>query len=196
MAVKQSESRRNDMMAEGAWWLLLMSGLAAVFFGIAAIFWPGLTLLTLVYLFSAFVLVWGVIEIVRGFLDIGRHDTWWLSLIVGFIGLGIGIYLVRHPGVSFTTLIIIIGLLLIGRGLFDIIGAFVGPGEKRHRPMAIIIGAAAILAGIVLLFQSPEAGVAFVWILGLYTLVYGSLNIGMAIAARNRWSENGDRGGM
>src|SRR5689334_1463553 len=95
---------------EDLWWLMLLQGVAAIFFGIVAVFWPGLTLVTLVYLFSAFILAWGVVEVIHGFLSVRRNDTWWLTLLFGLIGLGAGIYLVRHPHVSFTALILIIGL--------------------------------------------------------------------------------------
>lgn len=38
------------------WWLQGLRGLIAVFFGIAAILWPGLTLLVLVFLFGIYAL--------------------------------------------------------------------------------------------------------------------------------------------
>jgi hypothetical protein len=41
------------------WWTLGMRGLLAVFFGLAALLWPGLTLVVLVSLFGAYALVEG-----------------------------------------------------------------------------------------------------------------------------------------
>jgi hypothetical protein len=41
-------------------------------FGIAAVFWPALTL---VYLFSAFLLLWGIAETIRGLLSISYTET-------------------------------------------------------------------------------------------------------------------------
>lgn len=163
------------------WWLGLFQGILAVFFGITAIFWPGLTLVALVYLFSAFVLAWGIIEIINGFLQIGHRSSWVLTLLFGILGLAAGIYLVRHPGVSFTALIIVIGLLLIARGILDIVGIFLDKKSGGHKALMGIVGVAALAAGIIILFQPVSGGVAFVWVLGLYALVYGALTIALAV---------------
>lgn len=193
MAINKTEDRQGGMMlkraAEELWWLTLLQGVVAVFFGLVAVFWPGLTLTTLVYLFSAFVLAWGVVEIINGFLSIRRRDTWWLTLLFGLAGMGAGIYLVRHPEVSFTALILIIGLLLVARGLMDIVGAFLDKRGMTHKTLSIIVGAAALIAGIALLFQPESGGVAFVWLLGLYALIFGALTIALAIEARDYWSD-------
>lgn len=172
------------------WWLGLLEGIAAIFFGIVAIFWPGLTLVTLVYLFSAFVLAWGVVEVIHGFLSVRRRDTWWLTLLFGVVALGVGVYLVRHPGVSFTALILIIGLVLIGRGLLDLTGATLTRRGSSHRALTLIIGTAALVAGIILLFQPEAGGVAFVWILGLYALIFGALTTALAIETRGHINNN------
>jgi uncharacterized membrane protein HdeD (DUF308 family) len=195
MAVARAEDRYSQRFADVAddlWWLFLIQGVLAVFFGLAAIFWPGLTLTALVYLFSAFVLAWGIFEIIHGFLGIGRRHSWWLTLIFGIAGLAAGIYLVRHPGVSFTALILIIGLLLIGRGILDIVAIFLEGHSTSHKVLSAIIGFAAVAAGIFILFQPASGGVAFVWVLGLYAFIYGALTIALAVQARNALSELDD----
>jgi uncharacterized membrane protein HdeD (DUF308 family) len=171
------------------WWLTLMQSVLAIFFGIAAIFWPGLTLITLVYLFSAFVLVWGIIEIVHALMSIGRRDTWWLTMIFGLLGLIVGVYLVRHPNVSFATFILLIGATLIVRGLFDVIGTFLDRRSATHRILMLIIGIAAVIAGIIVVMQPAVGGIAFVWVLGLYALVFGIVTFTIAIEARKELNE-------
>jgi uncharacterized membrane protein HdeD (DUF308 family) len=52
-------------MLAGNWWALLLRGIAAVLFGVAAFFWPGLTLFVLVF-FGAYALIDGILAIVAG----------------------------------------------------------------------------------------------------------------------------------
>lgn len=169
------------------WWAGMVQGIAALLFGIAAVFWPGLTLRTLVYLFSAFVLAWGILSVIHGILSIKTQSTWWLTLIFGVVGSGVGLYLVRHPGVSFTTLILLVGFTLIFRGIVDILGAFIDEQTATSRLIWLLAGAAGLIAGIFILNQPVTGGVAFVWILGLYSLVFGPLMIALSLDVRKEF---------
>ncbi len=96
-----------------------------------------------------------------------------------------GVYAVRRaPHETFATFIQLAGLTLITRGILDIAAVFVDRISTR-RIMLVIAGIAAIVAGIVLLLQPVAAGVAFVWLLGLYSLVFGSLMMVTAMELRN-----------
>jgi uncharacterized membrane protein HdeD (DUF308 family) len=163
------------------WWALTFRGIAAVLFGIAAVFWPHITLVILLYIFSAWILVDGIIRIVTGVSRLGRHQLAFLPMVVGLLQLGVGIYLLRHPGVSFDTLILLIGFMLIVAGVIEAVASLTSPDSVTARTLSVIIGAAAVIAGVVLLFQPSSAGVAFVWILGLYALIAGPVMIAMSV---------------
>lgn len=168
------------------WWMGVLGGILTMLFGIAALFWPGLTLVTFVYLFSAYMLVWGVVSVVKGLVDLTSGVAmWWLSLIFGFIGIGVGVYLVRHPLASFATLVLLIGFTFIIRGVIDVVSGFSAGQSSTGRMLSFIAGGLGILAGVFMLTQPAEAGVAFVWILGLYSLLVGPLLIAMAIDVHN-----------
>ncbi|MDB5161181.1 MAG: hypothetical protein JWO96_561 [Candidatus Saccharibacteria bacterium] len=173
-----------DTVAERFWWLGALQGILAIFFGITATVWPALTLVTLVYLFSAFILTVAIVEIIRGFTGIGRRAGWWMSLLTGFIG--IGIYLVRHPNVSFATFILVVGIGLIARGLIELVIAFSERMRSVYRVLNVIAGLAAIAAGIVILLQPVAGGLAFVWILGLYGLIIGAMSLAVALDLHNQ----------
>src|SRR6266567_2110213 len=75
------------------WWSLLARGIIAVLFGLAALFWPGLTLLVLIYIFGAFALVEGIITIYLSFQVRDMQTNWWMLLLEGIAGVILGILL-------------------------------------------------------------------------------------------------------
>jgi uncharacterized membrane protein HdeD (DUF308 family) len=160
------------------WWALVLGGLATLVLGVAVVFWPGLTLTTLLYLFSAFVLAVGVFDVFAGLGTVGSADTWFLPVLLGAFELGVGVYLLRHPGVKFSTFILLIGFTLIARGIVEAVGSYfnVLTGVKSQA-LSYLCGLAALVAGIIILFSKESGGTSFVWLLGLYAIVVGTLQI-------------------
>lgn len=164
---------------------LVLRGMVAILFGIAAVFWPGLTILTLLYLFSAFLLVSGLFGLVAGIGRLGQEGTSILTRVMrpllGLVEIGVGVYLLRHPHVTFATFILLIGFTLIIRGVFEVVEGLFEEGPSNYRVVMILVGILAVAAGIIVLFQPEASGVAFVWILGIYALVIGALEIAAAV---------------
>jgi uncharacterized membrane protein HdeD (DUF308 family) len=161
------------------WWALVSGGVATLIFGAAAVFWPGLTLLVLLYLFAVFVLVSGVVDVVAGIGSMNQADSWFLPVALGAFELGVGIYLLRHTGVKFATFIILIGFTLIVRGIIEGIGAYYSVrASAKTQAISLLSALGAIVAGAVILFAARQSsGVSFVWILGLYGILVGALQI-------------------
>jgi len=160
------------------WWALVSGGVAALIFGVVAVFWPGLTLLVLLYLFSAYVLIQGVVDVTSGLSSVSVADSWFLPVVLGAYELGVGIYLLRHPSVKFSTFIVLIGATLIARGVIEAVGAYFNAlVTARNRALAYVSALAGLAAGIVILFAKVSGGVAFVWILGAYAITVGILQV-------------------
>ena len=155
------------------WWLGVFQAIAAIVFGIAAFFWPASTLITLVYLLSAFVLVYGLIEVARALSSVEVRDTWWMTLIVGLLLVGAGVYLARHPLLSFASFILVVGLTFIAWGIVDRLRAFIDRAPGAHNALDFVTGIAGVAAGIITLMQPVAGGLAFVWVWGLFALITG-----------------------
>jgi uncharacterized membrane protein HdeD (DUF308 family) len=171
------------------WGAVALRGMLSILFGIAAVFWPEITLVTLVYLFATYVLVNGLVNEIIGLINYGgTGNTFWgrlLLILLGLAEIGVGVYLLRHPLVSFATLILIIGLMLIVRGLFEAFVGIFGEGTPTFKAILIVSGILATLAGVIMLFQPVAGGVAFVWVLGLYALITGPMLLALAFEAKN-----------
>lgn len=168
------------------WWVLTVRGIFAVLFGIACVFWPGLTLVTFVYLFGLYVLLIGLIAIFQGVVSIAHRKTWILTLLLGVLEVGVGVYLLRHPGVSFELLILLVAFSFVVYGVLEVVGSL---AEDRvsatSKTLTVLSGLLAVIVGIVMLFQPAASGVAFVWIVGLFTLVTGPIWIAISLDVKN-----------
>lgn len=179
-------AKKGSQNASNFWWALTLRGIAAIIFGIAAVFWPALTLVTLVYIFGAFILVSGIVSIVQGVSSIRTKNSYWfLTLIIGLVEMGVGVYLLRHPTVAFATVILLIGLVLIVRGVIEGVGALMDKGaDATERTLMAIAAVAAVVIGVAVLLQPASAGVAFVWIIGLYALITGPILVALSLDGR------------
>jgi uncharacterized membrane protein HdeD (DUF308 family) len=162
-----------------SWGALVLGGVATIIFGVAVVFWPGLTLLALLYIFSAYALASGVVNVMAGLSSVEKVDSWFLPVALGAFELGVGVYLLRHTAVKFSTFVILIGFTLIARGVVEAVGAYFNSANASMRALTLnyLSGLGALVAGIVILFSKQEQGVGFVWILGLYALVVGTIQI-------------------
>src|SRR5262249_45751689 len=129
---------RGNSVAKMFWEGLVLKGIAAILFGVIALFWPGLTLVSLVYIFSAFVLATGIIGLGVALRNIFSAEDSSLNnlllIVLAVAEIGVGVYLLRHVNVSFATFILLLGLVLIARGVVDVVlSMFSGLPTATHR---------------------------------------------------------------
>ena len=167
------------------WEALVVRGIAGILFGVAAVFWPGMTLVTLVYVFSIFILISGVVGLVTGVGHLVKGRNWFLGLVLAVVELAVGVYLVRHPLVTFATLVLIIGLVLVARGVFEVVMGLTEDNFATHKLLVIFAGLLSAGVGIYVMLQPVSGGVAFVWVLGLYALVTGPILVALGLDVKN-----------
>ncbi|WP_237057391.1 HdeD family acid-resistance protein [Microbulbifer sediminum] len=166
------------------WWVLLLRGLCAVLFGLLAFIWPGLSLLTLVILFGAFVLADGFLALVAAVL--GRHKStplWWL-IIAGLVSIAAGIITFIYPQVTGLVLMIFIGSWALVRGVFQVIGAIGLRREIQHEWLLIASGLLSVVFGIAVLVNPGAGALALLWVVAAYAIAFGLLEIWLAFRFR------------
>ncbi|MGE3230225.1 MAG: HdeD family acid-resistance protein [Hyphomicrobium sp.] len=170
----------------GNWWLILIRGIAALVFGLLALFWPGITLVTLVLLYGAFALVDGVFAL--GAAIVGRVSAtprWWLA-IVGLLGIAAGALTFAWPGITALVLLFFIAGWSIAIGAFQIIGAIQLRKEIDNEWLLILSGALSVLFGLALFFWPGAGAMALIWLIALYAIVFGILIIAFAFRLRRQ----------
>lgn len=170
------------------WWLVLMRGVLAILFGLAAFIWPGITLLTLIVIFGVYAIVDGVIAIWTGFSRTREAPRWWMFLIEGLVSLGAGIAALVWPGVATLVLIYIIASWAVFTGILEIVAAVRLRHEITNEWFLALGGVLSIGLGILLFLQPAAGGLAIVWMIGAYALLFGILLVILGIRLRN-WKE-------
>lgn len=162
--------------------LTIIRGVVAVLFGIFALVWPDVTLVTLGILVAVWLLIGGAAGIVSSLVARHSNRNWIFRLIVAVVELGIGAYLVQRPGLSVATFVALVAIVLVVEGVMEIVIAALEKGiSGSNRLLGVIGGVLGVGAG-VLIWQYPTAGsLAFVWVLGLYTLVFGAMTIAAGV---------------
>ena len=167
------------------WWLLLLRGIAAIAFGILTWIYPGLTVAVLVLLFGAYCLVDGVLGVWSAITGRKEHDDWWILLLVGLLGIGVGILTFMAPGLTAIGLLFYIAVWAIATGVLEIIAAIRLRKQIEGEWMLILGGIVSVIFGVLLMAQPGAGADAVVWLIAAYAVLFGILLVILAFKAKN-----------
>lgn len=166
------------------WWAILIRGIIAIIFGLLAIFATRTTLFVLVLFFGAYALVDGIFAIIAAIRRIEERERWGLLMLEGVIGIVIGIITFFVPGVTLIFLAYLIAIWAILTGISEIAEAIRLREVIRNEWLLILAGALSVIFGIIMLF-APGAGLlAATLIIGVYAIIFGIVEIGLAFRLR------------
>jgi len=163
------------------WWLFLLQGIAGIVLGLLLLTYPGATVVILVTFLGFYVLVTGIMSLVRAFVD--RSVPWIWSLLVGIVGILAGLVVLRHPLLAAltvpATIVIILGVQGLIMGLLDVIGGFQGGGAR-----SFLLGILNMVIGALLLGSPLLATLSLPLVFGVLLLIQGAGLIFLAFRIR------------
>lgn len=167
------------------WWVFLLRGVLAVIFGILALIWPDVTLLTLIILFGAYALVDGIFAIIAGIAAYGTAERWWAEVIEGVLGMAIGLLTLFWPGATALVVLYFIAAWAVVTGILEIAAAIQMRRYISGEWLLILSGAVSVIFGL-LLFLFPGAGaLGLITVIGAFAILFGILLIVLAFRLRN-----------
>ena len=170
---------------------MIFRGIAAALFGLAALFWPGMTLLVLLVIFAVYAIVDGLLAIVAGIRVSGGHR--WLLLAEGAIGLLAGLVVLFWPGAAALVLVYVISAWAIFTGLLKVVMAISFRRQIENGWLMGLGGVLSVLFGVVLGFLPGAGLVTLVWLVGIYALILGVALIVLGILDRGHPQANVSR---
>lgn len=167
------------------WWLVVLRGVLAILFGIAAFVWPGITWLTLIIMFGVYAIIDGLIAIVTGLRRTKDSPRWWTFLLEGIINIGAGAAALIWPGLATLVLLYVIAGWAVFTGILEIVTAIRLRHEIANEWVMALGGVISVALGLLLFFQPAAGSLAIIWIIAAYAILFGILLMILGIRLRN-----------
>ncbi len=166
--------------------MIALRGLVAVVVGLAVLFFPRITLDTLVLLFGAYALLDGVFAIAAATANrVAEERTW--ELLGGITGVVAGVATFLWPNITALVLLYLIAAWAIVTGILEILAASELHKEIECEWLLALSGLASLVFGVLVALRPQAGGLALTWLLGLYAIVSGML---ILLFASRLWDVN------
>jgi len=168
------------------WWLVVLRGVVAILFGVLAFVWPAITWLTLIVMFGVYAIVDGLVTIITGLSPRTKDSPrWWAFLLEGLLTIGAGVVALIWPGLTALVLIYIIASWAVITGILEIAAAVRLRDEISNEWVLGLGGFISMALGILLFVQPAAGGIAIIWIIAGYALIFGVLLVVLGFRLKN-----------
>jgi uncharacterized membrane protein HdeD (DUF308 family) len=167
------------------WWAIGLRGLCAIIFGIIAFVAPGATILSLVFVFAAYMLVDGIFAIVAAVRAARQHERWGLLVLEGVANIALAAIVTLWPGLTVLAFVLWIAAWSIISGAL-MFGASFRLKKDHGRGWLAFGGIVSIIYGILLVIAPLVGAIVLTWWLGAYSLVFGAALIALSLQLKSR----------
>lgn len=187
-ATAAAANRRIDALNTNltmSWWIVALRGILAIAFGVIAFIWPGVTMLSLVLVFSAYSIVDGILGITLAIRGARRGERWGLLLVTGLLSISAGIVAALWPAITVIAFVLIMAFWAVFTGAVVTAVAF-DVRVDHGRWWLGLAGLTSIAYGIILVVAPLLGAVVLTWWVGAHALVLGATLIVLAFRLRMR----------
>jgi uncharacterized membrane protein HdeD (DUF308 family) len=167
-----------------AWPVLLVRAVLAVALGMVTLIWPGITLVILAWAFGIYAIIDGVTQIVDGISHRDR-PRWWLSLLLGLLGLVAGAIALAWPGITAVILAIVVGAWAVVSGVGEVVAAVRLLRYERRGGLLLLAGLLWVVAGVLILVWPVPGAFVLALLIGASAVLYGIVLAALALMLRS-----------
>jgi uncharacterized membrane protein HdeD (DUF308 family) len=167
------------------WGAMLLRGAAGLIFGLLTILVPGLSLMALVFAFSAYALSDGVLALVSAIRRRPTSESRWAQVLEGVLGIGAGLIGVFWPGITLLSFLYLISGWSLVSGVLEVVGAIRLRKVIEGEWLLALSGVASIVLGVLLLIWPVASLFALTLWLGAYGIVFGVVMVGLGLRLRS-----------
>jgi uncharacterized membrane protein HdeD (DUF308 family) len=167
------------------WWAFAIRGVLGIIFGLIAIFQPGVTMLSLVLVFSVYAFVDGAFAIMASGRAARRHEQWGFLLLEGTVNIIAAALAFLWPAITVVGFVFLVGTwAILSGGLM--LGAAMRLDADHGRWWLVLGGIVSVIYGALLIFAPLVGALVLTWWLGGYAIVFGFALMAVAIKLYQR----------
>jgi uncharacterized membrane protein HdeD (DUF308 family) len=168
------------------WGWVLGFGIITLLAGIGVLAWPAETLLVIAVLFGCQLVIYGIYRFISAFTyDFLSGGMRALFAILGVLSLIVGLWSIRHAGLTLLTLAVLLGIFWIVNGTMEIFTAMTEGAGLPGRGWTIAMGVLSVIAGLIVLADPGISLLTLAIVLGCWLLVFGIMEIASAFRLRS-----------
>ena len=167
------------------WWMTLLRGLFWILFGVVILARPGVSLLSLTLALGVIMFVDGVINVGQAFGARKENDDWWLLLLVGLAGVGVGLLTFYNPAATALAVVFYVALWAVATGLLEIVGAIRLRRQIQGEVWLALAGIASVVFGVLLIARPAAGALTLLWLIAVYALAFGVILLLLALRVRS-----------
>ncbi len=167
------------------WWVWVIRGIVAVFFGVIALIYPAPSLLLALLLFGAYLQLDGLAALALATSSGLRDRAVWPLALVGILGLLGGMVIMLWPDFSGRFLLLVLGLCCLLRGALELLHALHFRAWLRQVWPLALAGLASSAFGVLLLVKPDIGTMTLAWIFAGYVILTGLCLIISALRMRD-----------
>jgi uncharacterized membrane protein HdeD (DUF308 family) len=166
------------------WWMTVLRGIFWILFGIVILASPGISLLSLTFAFGIVIFADGILNVANAFSGRKVHDDWWVLLLVGLTGIGVGLLTFYSPQATALAIVFYVAIWAIATGLLEIVAAVRLRKQIEGELWLILAGIASVVFGVLLVARPAAGALTLLWLIAVYAIAFGVLLLLLAFRVR------------
>jgi uncharacterized membrane protein HdeD (DUF308 family) len=185
-------SRNMHKILQENWWVITLRGIIGILFGLVALLLPGVTILSLVLIFAAYMLVDGAFSLAGALRALNKNKPWGWILLNGIISIIAAILAVLWPAITAVVFVLLVAAWSIIAGAMQLVAGYRTNQRARGRGWLIFSGIVSILFGALLVLSPILGAIVLTWWIGAYVLVWSVLLLVIAFSVRSKTAGQGN----
>ncbi|MDA3819947.1 MAG: DUF308 domain-containing protein [Candidatus Delongbacteria bacterium] len=157
--------------------LTYVNGVLAIIFGLIAILFPDMAIITLAVFFAIGLLLDGIFLTAGAIRLRNVIPNWQLVLLEGILGIAIGIVILVLPKDVAAFFLVIAGIWAIITGIMFLVYWIRKTHSRMFKFISVVIGVLSVVIGIIFIVNPFESTRLIVILIGIYALIFGIYSV-------------------